>query len=61
MAGAHPDVLRRLVETNLEQTSGYGYDEYTQRTESLILEACGITPSADGTPRGRVFFLVGGT
>lgn len=61
MAGAHPDVLRRLVETNLEQTSGYGYDEYTQRAESLILEACGITPSADGTPRGRVFFLVGGT
>ena len=28
MEGAHPEVMRRLMETNLEQTSGYGSDDY---------------------------------
>ena len=27
MEGAHPQVMQRLVETNLEQTVGYGEDE----------------------------------
>lgn len=54
MEGAHPEVMRRLVETNLEQTPGYGFDDYTKRAEKRILEACGLD-------RGRVFFLVGGT
>lgn len=61
MAGAHPDVLRRLVDTNLQQTPGYGLDEYTKHAERLILEACGIASPADSTPTGRVYFLVGGT
>ena len=26
MEGAHPEILRRLLETNLEKTSGYGFD-----------------------------------
>ena len=54
MRGAHPEVMRRLLETNLEQTSGYGCDAYTARAERLILDACGL---ADG----KVHFLVGGT
>ncbi len=54
MEGAHPEVLRRLVETNLEQTSGYGTDVHTANAERLILEACGL-------PEGKVYFLVGGT
>ncbi|MCH5319102.1 MAG: low specificity L-threonine aldolase [Paramuribaculum sp.] len=54
MRGAHPKVLERLIETNLEQTSGYGTDEYTLRTKKLILDACGIAS-------GNVWFLVGGT
>ena len=29
MEGAHPEVMRRLMEANLEQTSGYGSDDYT--------------------------------
>ena len=29
MEGAHPEILRRLTETNLEQTPGYGSDRYT--------------------------------
>lgn len=54
MRGAHPEVLRRLVETNMEQTTGYGSDAYTRQAERLILDACGL---ADG----KVHFLMGGT
>ncbi len=31
MEGAHPELMRRLMETNLEQTVGYGYDDYCRR------------------------------
>lgn len=54
MEGAHPDVMRRLLETNLEQTVGYGSDPYTQRAKDLIRKAC-------GAPEAGVHFLVGGT
>lgn len=54
--GAHPKVLQRLVDSNLEQTSGYGTDPYSQQAKALILEACGLE-----TERAEVFFLVGGT
>lgn len=54
MEGAHPDVMRRLLETNLEQTVGYGSDPYTQRAKDLIRKACGV-------PEAGVHFLVGGT
>lgn len=54
MEGAHPEVMKRLLETNLEQTLGYGADDYTQRAKKKILEACGLN-------EGRVYFLVGGT
>lgn len=54
MEGAHPEVMRRLVETNLEQTSGYGSDNYTRCAKELIRQACGC-------PEAGVHFLVGGT
>ena len=54
MSGAHPKVMERLLETNCDQTPGYGTDEYTKAAKQLILEAC-------GTPDARVYFLVGGT
>ena len=54
MEGAHPDVMRRLLETNLEQTVGYGSDPYTQRAKDLIRKACGV-------PEAGIHFLVGGT
>lgn len=54
MEGAHPLVMQRLVETNLEQTVGYGEDEYSRRAADLIREACGC-------PDALVRFLVGGT
>lgn len=54
MEGAHPEVMRRLVETNLEQTPGYGYDPYTARACELIRREC-------GAPDAEVHLLVGGT
>ena len=54
MAGAHPEVMRRLSETNLEKTVGYGFDHYTKNAASLILETCGCSD-------GEVYFLSGGT
>ena len=54
MSGAHPKVMERLLETNFEQTTGYGTDPYTARAIGLIKEAC-------GRPDARVHLLVGGT
>lgn len=54
MAGAHPQIMERLLETNLEMTAGYGSDDYTRSAKALIKEACGLT-------EGEVYFLVGGT
>lgn len=54
MAGAHPEVMRRLVETNMELTPGYGTDPYTRQAKQLIREACGC-------PNAEVHLLVGGT
>ena len=52
--GAHPEILRRLCETNLQQQPGYGSDEYCAAAKEKIKAACGC-------PDGQVFFLVGGT
>lgn len=52
--GAHPEVLRRLTETNFEPLPGYGNDIYTERAADKIREAC-KRPDAD------VFFITGGT
>lgn len=52
--GAHPAILQRLMETNLEKQPGYGHDAYCDSAREKILSACGC-------PEGEVFFLVGGT
>ena len=54
LEGAHPAILQRLVETNLEKTPGYGADEYSESARRKIRAAC-AAPEAD------VYFLVGGT
>lgn len=54
MEGAHEEVMRRLLETNLEQTVGYGSDAHTKHAAELIREACNC-------PHAAVYFLVGGT
>lgn len=52
--GAHPRILQRMLETNLEQTPGYGEDVHCQRARELIRSAMDMA-EAD------VHFLVGGT
>ena len=52
--GAHPEILKRLTETNFEQLDGYGCDPYTESAKRKILEACNC-------PDGEVHLLVGGT
>lgn len=52
--GAHPSVLKHLVETNDEQSSSYGSDRFSENARRLIREATQC-PDAD------IFFLVGGT
>lgn len=54
MEGAHPAILARLTETNMEQTPGYGEDSYCRSAKEKIRKACGC-------PDAEVFFLVGGT
>ena len=52
--GAHPRIMERLLQTNLEQTVGYGEDHYCAEAREAIRKAIG-RPDAD------VHFLVGGT
>lgn len=52
--GAHPKIVERLMETNLEQTVGYGEDEYCARAAEKIRGLC-------KNEQLGVHFLVGGT
>ena len=52
--GAHPQVLEKLAQTNLEQTPGYGNDIYCQQAADLIKSLC-------KAPQAEVHFLCGGT
>lgn len=52
--GAHPKIMERLIETNLEQHVGYGEDEICENARSLIKRACNRNDI-------DVHFMVGGT
>lgn len=52
--GCHENILKRLSETNLEQSSGYGNDIYCEHAKDLIKKAVGLE-------QAEVYFLVGGT
>ena len=54
MEGAHPEILRRLAETNCEKTSGYGTDPYCDMARERIRLAC-------NAPEAQVYFTLGGT
>lgn len=54
IAGAHPEVLQHLVETNLENLTGYGTDPYCAIAGEKIKKACQCE-NAD------VWFITGGT
>lgn len=52
--GAHQRIIEALAKTNMEQTVGYGEDEYCNAARAAIKKVC-EAPEAD------VHFLVGGT
>lgn len=54
LEGAHPDVMNRLVVTNLLKSPGYGTDSFSHDASQKILTACSC-------PEGAVYFLSGGT
>lgn len=52
--GAHPEILRRLTETNMMQMPGYGADGFTHSAIAKIRDATACTDA-------NVMLLVGGT
>ena len=54
LEGAHPNIIKRLAETNLIQTPGYGLDPISESAKQKIRAAC-------GAPDAKVYFMVGGT
>lgn len=52
--GAHERIMKRLLETNEEQTPGYGMDEHCEKARAYIRKAC-------DAEHADVHFLVGGT
>lgn len=54
LQGAHPEILNKLIETNLEKETGYGFDKYSLSAKEKIRKAINC-PDAD------IYFLTGGT
>lgn len=52
--GAHPSILKKLIETNLAQQSGYGEDEYSAQAKALIRQKI-------SNPNASIYFVSGGT
>lgn len=52
--GAHPNILNKLIETNLVPQLGYGDDDYT-------IEAKNVLKQKIGNPKAEIYFLSGGT
>ncbi|WP_418444363.1 threonine aldolase family protein [Catenibacterium sp.] len=52
--GAHPAILEKFIETNMDQQSGYGVDVYSESARKKIAKACG-KEDAD------IYFITGGT
>ena len=52
--GAHPEILRRLIETNMDMEVGYGNDSFCVSAREKIRQACGC-------PEAEVHFISGGT
>lgn len=52
--GAHPSILKRLMETNLVQQQGYGEDEYSAKAKEFIKQRV-------NNPEASIYFVSGGT
>lgn len=52
--GCHEQILKKMIETNLEKLPGYGADKYTERAKEKIKAACECDTA-------EVYLLTGGT
>lgn len=52
--GGHPDILNKLIETNLVQHLGYGEDNYSIQAKELLKKKI-------NNPDAAIYFLSGGT
>lgn len=52
--GAHPNILNKLIETNLVSQLGYGDDEYNNEAKEILKQKI-------NHPNAAIFFLSGGT
>lgn len=52
--GAHPNILNKLMETNLIPQIGYGDDEYAAEAKKILRQKI-------NNPNAAIFFLSGGT
>ena len=51
--GAHPNILQKLIETNLIQQSGYGEDEYSLQAKHILQQKI-------ENPDAAIYFVSGG-
>lgn len=54
LEGAHPNILKRMVDTNMDQSDGYGFDEVCESAKNRIKRAC-------NTDELGIYFVAGGT
>ena len=52
--GAHPRVLETLIQSNLIQQNGYGFDDYSESAANIIKQKI-------NNPKAKVFLVSGGT
>lgn len=52
--GCHPNILNKLLETNLEQQTAYGFDDYSNKAKQLIKDKI-------DNQEIEIFFVTGGT
>ncbi|MNS75470.1 Low specificity L-threonine aldolase [compost metagenome] len=52
--GAHPSILQKLLETNLEQQAGYGEDIYSTEAKAILRQKM-------NHPEAVIYFISGGT
>ena len=52
--GAHPNILQKLIETNLSQQNGYGEDEYSIEAKKIIKQHI-------QNEKASIYFVSGGT
>lgn len=52
--GAHPSILHKLLETNLEQQAGYGDDDYSVAAKDILRKKM-------NKPDALIYFISGGT